>query len=163
MRSFAKLPGVPNTNPESAKVDPAAARRRLAAFIRAEPYRPDLLCKAARLSIKLQETAQAGRWWLLSDASGDEVDAAVEVFAETCQRLPRLMASELPRFSHDWELEAYAAPARARIERYGLGEELSRRAPRQRVRPRWELTAVGLAGLVALLVLGAVLVLLGRR
>lgn len=152
-----------NTNPESARIDPAASRRRLAAFATSEPYKPDLLAKLARLSMELNEPAQAGRYWLLSDATGAEVDAAVELFAENCQRLPRLMASELPRFAGDWELEAYLAPARARIEKYGLAAELSRRAPRKSRRSDGPITRIALAGFLALLLLGAVLVLLGRR
>ena len=162
MRLFAKLAGVSNTNPESARVDPAATRRRLAAFLTAEPYKPDLLARVARLSVQLNEPAQAGRYWLLSDASGPEVDAAVEVFAESCQRLPRLMASELPRFVRDWELEAYAAPARVRIEKYGLADELSRRAPRKPRRPDRRINAIALAALLVLLLLGALLVMLKR-
>lgn len=163
MRSLDKLPGVPNTNPESARVDPAASRRRLAASVAAETYKPDLLAKVARLSLQLNEQAQAGRYWLLSDATGAEVDAAVEAFAESCERLPRLMASQLPRFVGDWELEAYLAPARARIEKYGLAAELSRRAPRKPRRTDGPTTWIALLGLLSLLLLGAALVWLGHR
>ena len=158
--SPAKLAGVSNTNPESARVDPAATRRRLAAFLTSEPYQPEALARVALLSVQLNEPAQAGRYWMLSDATGPEVDAAVEVFAGSCQRLPRLMASELPRFVHDWDLEAYLAPARARIEKYGLAEELSRRAPRKPRRSTGPATAIAVAGLLALLLLGALLILL---
>ena len=152
-----------NTNPESARVDPAASRRRLAASVAAETYQPDLLARVARLSLELHEQAQAGRYWLLSDATGAEVEAAVEAFAESCDRLPRLMASQLPRFVGDWELEAYLAPARARIEKYGLAAELSRRAPRKPRRTDGPITAIALLGLLSLLLLGAALVWIGRR
>ncbi len=159
----AKLAGVSNTNPESARVDPAATRRRLAAFVTAEPYQPARLARVARLSVELKEPAQAGRYWLLSDATGPEVEAAVELFAESCQRLPRLMASELPRFVRDWELEGYAPAALARIEKYGLADELSRRAPRKPRRSGGPSTALAVAGLLALLLLlGALLVMLRR-
>ena len=159
----AKLAGVSSTNPESARVDPAATRRRLAAFVAAEPYKPELLAKVARLSVQLNEPAQAGRYWLLSDATGPEIDAAVEVFAESCQRLPRLMASELPRFVGDFELATYAAPALVRIEKYGLAAELSRRAPRKPRRTEGPGTAFAVAGLLALLVLLCVALVMLRR
>jgi len=152
---------VPETKPETARVDPAATRRRLASFIGAEGYKPDLLARVARLSIELRETVQAGRYWLLSDATGPDVDAAVDAFAESCQRTPRLMVSELPRFSRDWDIEAYAAAARARIGKYGLSAHLARRAPRKPPRKR-QMTVIALLGLGALFLFATLLVLLRR-
>jgi len=89
---------VPDTKPETARVDPAATRRRLVSFLGSQGYKPDLLARIARIAVELNETVQAGRYWLLSEATGPDVDAAVEAFAESCQRMPRLMVSELPRF-----------------------------------------------------------------
>jgi hypothetical protein len=150
------------TKPETARVDPAATRRRLASLIGAEGYKPDLLARVGRLSLDLSEPAQAGRYWLLSDLAGAEVDAAIEAFAESCGRLPRYMASELPRFVRDWDVQAFPQIVRSRIEKYGLAEELARRAPRESKRPRAGVTALALAGLIGLLALAAVLVLLSR-
>ena len=153
---------VPDTKPETARVDPAATRRRLASFIGSEGYKPDILARVARLSLELKEPAQAGRYWLLSDASGPEVDEAIERFADSCQRTPRLMVSELPRFSRDWDIEAYPEVVRARIDKYGLRDELARRERKKRVTSKSGMTALAIAGLIALLVLGALLVLLRR-
>jgi len=152
---------VPETKKETARVDPAATRRRLAAFIGMEGYKPDLLARVARLSIELKEPVQAGRYWLLSDATGPDVDAAVEAFAASCQRTPRLMVSELPRFARDWHVDAYAPAARSRIEKYGLAVELTRRRPQKEKRKK-PMTAFALLGLAALLAFAAVLVLLRR-
>ena len=152
---------MPETKPETAQVDPAATRRRLASFIGTAGYKPDLLARVARLSIELKQPVQAGRYWLLSDASGPEVDEAVEAFAASCQRTPRLMASELPRFARDWDVEAYAAAARARIGKYGLADELARRRPRKQQEKK-SMTAFALLGLAALLVFAAALILLRR-
>lgn len=113
----------------TASADKAASRRRLSGFVSSEGYRPDLLSRIARISIDLQESAQAGRYWLLSDATGPAVDAAVDAFVESCQATPRLIASELPRFKRDWDLDAYAPAAKARIERFGLEDELAKRRP----------------------------------
>lgn len=151
-----------DTKPETAKVDPAATRRRLASFIGPEGYKPDLLSRVGRLSIELKEPAQAGRYWLLSDAAGPEVDEAIEVFAQSCQRLPRLMASELPRFARDWDIEAYPELVRARIDKYGLRKELERRGPRTRAPSKSGITALAIALLAALLIMGALLILLRR-
>ena len=153
---------MPDTKPETSKVDPAATRRRLASFIGPEGYKPELLARIGRLSIELKEPAQAGKYWLLSDATGPEVDEAIEVFATSCQRVPRLMASELPRFVRDWDVEAYPELVRARIDKYGLRNELARRAPKDRSRSKSGMTGLAIAGLVALLIMGAVLVLLRR-
>ena len=150
-----------DTRPETAKVDPAATRRRLASFVGAEGYKPDLLARIARLSVELNEPVQAGRYWLLSDAAGPDVDAAIEAFAASCQRTPRLMASELPRFKRDWDVEAYPAIVRQRIAKYGLAEHLARRAPKKRpARSRMTLIALGLLG--ALLLFAGLLILLRR-
>ncbi|MFN2549005.1 MAG: DUF6584 family protein [Myxococcales bacterium] len=142
-------------------MDPAATCRRLASFIGAEGYKPDVLARVARLSVELRETVQAGRYWLLSDATGSDVDAAVEAFAESCQRTPRLMVSELPRFARDWDVDAYPAPARARIGKYRLADDLARRRPRQQPQKK-PMTTVALLVLAALLLFAAALILLRR-
>jgi hypothetical protein len=111
----------------TASADKVASRRRLAGFVSAEGYPPDLLSRIARISMELRETAQAGRYWLLSDALGPEVDAAVDAFVKSCQATPRLIASELPRFQRDWDVDAYAPAAKARIARFGLADELAQR------------------------------------
>jgi hypothetical protein len=141
---------VPDTKPETAQVDPAATRRRLASFVGAEGYKPDLLARLGRLSLELKEPAQAGRYWLLSDSAGPEVEAAIEAFARSCQGSPRLMVSELPRFARDWDLQAYPPRVRERISRYGLKPDLllrNKAAPQVR---RWSGAAVAVAVLVAL-------------
>jgi len=152
---------VSSTKPETARVDPAATRRRLASFIGSEGYKPDLLSRIARLSTELNETVQAGRYWLLSDATGPDVDAAVEAFAASCDRTPRLMVSELPRFARDWDVGSYAEPARARIEKYRLADDLARRRPRKEPE-RKSMTVIAILGLAALLAFAALLVLLRR-
>lgn len=150
-----------DTRPETGRVDPAATRRRLASFISAEAYKPDLLARVARLSIELKEPVQAGRYWLLSDSTGEDVDAAIEAFAASCQRTPRLMASELPRFKRDWDVEAYPEVVRQRIAKYGLAEHLARRAPKRQM-PKQQMTLFALGGLLALLAFAALLILLRR-
>ena len=153
---------MPDTKPETAQVDPSATRRRLASFASGEPYKPELLARLARLSVELGEPAQAGRFWLLSDAAGPDVDAAVETFVQSCDRVPRLIASQLPRFVRDWHLPQYAGPALARIEKYGLKGELSRRAPPEERRGSPRMTAVAAAVAVALLILVAALLVFRR-
>jgi hypothetical protein len=153
---------VADTTPQTGRVDPAAARRRLASFVGIDGYKPELLARVARLSIDLQEPVQAGRYWLLSDASGPEVDQAIEAFADSCRRTPRLMASELPRFARDWDVEAYPAIVRARIDKYRLREELANREPQRRPPSKAGMTALAIGGLMLMLLLGAALVMLRR-
>ena len=150
------------TKPETSSVDPAATRRRLVSFVGTGGYRSDLLARIARLCVELEEPAQAGRYWLLSEASGPDVEAAIEAFAESCQRTPRLMASELPRFNRDWDVGAYPDLVKARIAKYRLEAELSRRAPKGSRRKRPGTALVAVAGVVLLAVFAAVLVLLRR-
>jgi len=113
----------------TANPDKVASRRRLSGFVSSEGYRPDLLSRIARISMELHETAQAARYWLLSDAVGPEVDAAVDTFVKSCNGTPRLIAFELPRFKRDWDVDTYAPAAKARIARFGLADELANRRP----------------------------------
>lgn len=113
----------------TAEPDQDATRRRLVRFIAGETYRPDLLSRIARISKALREDAQAGRYWLLSDAAGPDVDAAVDLFVKSCDGKPWRIAAELPRFKSDWNLDAYAPAAKARIARLGLEDELAKRRP----------------------------------
>ena len=152
---------MPRTGDErdTAQVDASATRRRLMAFVETEGYRPDLLSRIARISVQLRDPVQAGRYWLLSDATGPDVESAVEAFAESCLRSPKRMAVEL-RFAREWKLDALSRPARQRIEKYGLDAALAPAAHPAPARPVF--TVVALAALGALIAALLLFVLLRR-
>ena len=127
----------------------------------ADSYRPELLARIARLSMSMNEPAEAGRYWLLSGAAGPQVEAAVEAFVESCQRSPQLIAKELPRFLRDWDLEVYPPLVLERIERYGLAEHLARR--RRAERPRLNSSQLVFLCAVLALLIGAALAWALRR
>ena len=69
---------------------------------------------------------------------------------------------EVVPFARDWDLESYPELVRARIDKYGLRDELARRQPKKRPVSKSGMTALAIAGAVALLALGAALILLRR-
>jgi hypothetical protein len=119
----------PRDPAETNSADMVSTRRRLSLFVSTEAYRPDLLARIARICVELRDPTQAGRYWLLSDAKGPEVESAVDALVKSCQSTPRLIASELPRFKGDWDIDGYAPAAKERIGRLGLSDELRKRRP----------------------------------
>jgi hypothetical protein len=143
---------------ETTKTDLGATRRRLASFVGTEGYKPDLLARIAGICRKLHDEAQAGSYYLLSDESGPEVEAAVETFVQSCGGSAQAIVRGLPRFPERDRIEAYSPVVRARIVRYGLEKELGRTGkPRAVRKPGLALAAWALLALILLLL--AVLVL----
>jgi hypothetical protein len=142
--------------------DLGSARRRLASTVGSRGYVPDLLAKVAELSVQMRDPVQAGRYWLLTPASGPEVEAAVEAFVRACRHDARQMASELPRFRLRHKVNEYPEVVRARLARFGIDKVFVQQdpdlAPVQRAGWKHHLKALGCVvmgvGLVTLIVLG---------
>jgi hypothetical protein len=144
-----------------ARGDLGTARRRLASAVASQPYAPDLLGRIADLSLRMGDPVQAGRYFLLSDRTGAEVDAAVEAFARSCGREPRRMAWELPRFRARWDLAALTPAARSRLGALGVDHAMLEDAACPCCpKPRRERRSDALAGCFAVLLAGIVLVAL---
>jgi hypothetical protein len=104
-----------------ARGDLGSARRRLASAVGSGAYDPELLARIAELSVRMGDPVQAGRYWLLTPSTGQEVEAAIEAFARQCHHDGRTMAWELPRFG--------PATWRARRRRAGVPERCSSAEP----------------------------------
>lgn len=105
------------------------ARRRLASYAVSGPYLPEALALLGTVCHRMGDLPEAGRFWLLSDAEGEEVERAVALFASMHQKGgPRRLAAQLPKRVRLASLDVYPAPARRRILALGLEAELTTRA-----------------------------------
>lgn len=161
---------------ELARGEAWRARRRLASYAVSGPYLPEALALLGAVCHRMGDLPEAGRFWLLSDAEGEEVERAVALFASMHQRGgPRQLVAQLPRRTRLASLDAYPEAARRRILARGLEAELTWRAwkPRDASKPgagavpseAWgclgPLALVALA-VVALALYGLVVLLRGR-
>jgi len=96
------------------------ARQRLRSYLITNGYDADVLATIGRISYDMHDEFDAGRMWLLSSATGPEVDAAIETFVARAGTHPNDIASQLPRSVRLSVIEQYPELVRTRIERYGL-------------------------------------------
>lgn len=119
-----------------ARGDYGLARERLLSHLNSKGYDPELLAQLGELCFKMHDLAAAGKYWLASSASGEEVDAAIKLFVRRCGGIPEHTAAQLPRFIRLKSSGGYPASVRERLERVGLLEAIQRRAQLDNTRPR---------------------------
>ena len=100
-----------------ARGDLGSARRRLESHARSQPYDPDLLSRIGELALKMGDPVIAGRAFLLSSASGPEVEAAVDAFVRAQGRDSRAIAAWLRAMPR---VVALPEEVWARLERHGI-------------------------------------------
>lgn len=109
--------------------DLGSARRRLGSFIGSTRYNPEVLARAAEISMQMRDPVQAGRYWLLTPTTGQPVEAVIEAFARACHHDARMMAAELPRFPRRFKMTEYPDVVRKRLARYGIDEVFTGQDP----------------------------------
>lgn len=97
------------------------AKLRLASYLTAAGYDGDVLNRLGRICHDMHDDFQAGKYWLLCDVDGPEVDRAIETFLKTFNEHPHHKLSALPRQVRV-SLDRYPPRVRARLERLGLAE-----------------------------------------
>jgi len=98
----------------------AMARQQLASLVVAGSYDPELAARIGRIALDLGDRWEAGRWYLLSAAVGDEVEQCVELFVRGAGNKPEAVVLHLPHALCAHDVDDYAPAARGRIDRYGL-------------------------------------------
>ena len=76
--------------------DFGSARRRLSSAARSLKYSPESCERVARLSVRMNDPVEAGRWYFLCASSDAQADALVDVFVNSCGRDARKVAAALP-------------------------------------------------------------------
>jgi len=105
-----------------ARGDFGLARMRLLSQLQQQGYSADLLARIGRISLDMHDLANAGRYWLLSNAQGPEVDAAIQVFADRCGGIAGNMVSQLPQALRQKPMASYAVEVQERLGRFGINE-----------------------------------------
>lgn len=95
------------------------ARQRLASLLASQGYDAELLAELGRICQRMGDTAEAGRYWLVSSAEGPEVDAAAAVFVRLHGARAAQVFSQLPARARK-SLAAYPPAAQARLRAHGL-------------------------------------------
>lgn len=101
------------------------ARQRLRSYLITNGYDADVLATIGQISQDMHDEFDAGRMWLLSSATGPEVDAAMETFVSRAGKEPNQIASQLPRAVRLKMIEDYPELARTRIEKFGLASAIA--------------------------------------
>lgn len=133
------------------------ARQRLRSYLITNGYDPEVLAIIGRISLDMHDEFDAGRMWLLSNATGPEIDAAIETFVTRAGQHPNHIASCLPRSIRLELIDRYPKMVRERIGRYGLMDAIAWR-PYQGVevyKTPWYLVAALLIMVVVACVFGA--------
>ena len=107
-------------------LDRARSRRRLLDFLRNDGYDAAVLNRLGRVLFDMRDGHGAGRFWLCSDAVGDEVEAAVATFLRFGGRRRERLGKVLPKFARLSSLADYPEPARRRLAGLGLAEHVLR-------------------------------------
>ena len=102
--------------------DYGLARQRLTSYLSNQGYNADVLARIGRISYDMHDLFQAGRYWLLSSAEGDDVEDAVAQFVRNSGDEPRSIVSQLPRAARLPRLEDYPGVVQDRLRRLGLAE-----------------------------------------
>jgi|GEM_PF-3441386 len=102
------------------------ARRRLESYLQTKGYDPQVLARLGEISHEMKDTYAAGRAWLLSTATGEHVEAAIETFVKHAGAGPEEIAACLYRSAWPADITACDAIVQARLERFGLKEAIVR-------------------------------------
>jgi hypothetical protein len=105
--------------------DFALARTRLESYLDHKGYDPDVLERLGRIALNMHDPASAGRFWLTSDATGEEVENAIAAFIRRCGENPIEIALRLPRAARLAKLDAYSSLARERLQKHRLAEKVT--------------------------------------
>jgi len=137
--------------------DLAMARQRLTSLLDARGYDPGLAARIGRIALDMHDPFEAGRFWLLSDAVGAEVEHCIDVFVRRAGGKPEAMVRYFSRGLRVSDVDLYVAVARERIARYGLHATLLTIRPRDQSfagtsRAAGKLFSLGCFLLVALLI-----------
>lgn len=84
--------------------DLGSARKRLTSYAAAH-FKPEDCERVARLSMRMKDPVEAGRWYFLCDSADAESPDAVRCFLQSCGNQPRHVLSALPRgirSRNDW-------------------------------------------------------------
>jgi hypothetical protein len=78
--------------------DLGSARARLRSYLSSTGYDPAVCERIARISMKMQDPVEAGRWYFLCDSADADAAPAIERFCAAAGGEPRQIYGQLPAF-----------------------------------------------------------------
>jgi len=133
--------------------DYALARDRLASHVNSKGYNPELLARLGRISHDMHDLFGAGKYWLLSSAEGEFVDAAIREFARRCGENRDQMVSQLPKTVRLHAIDDYPTHVRARLRHWQLESSILARTKAGIARSRTKEVLISWMIMVPLLIL----------
>jgi hypothetical protein len=104
--------------------DYGLARERLSSLLATRRYDDSVLIQLGQVSFDMHDLFQAGRFWLVSSATGPQVDRAIAEFMRRCGNDPVHAVSQLPRCCRLTELSKYPGEAQDRLQKMGMAEAI---------------------------------------
>lgn len=135
--------------------DLGSARKRLAAHAAAANFDPGVCEQIARLSMRMHDPVEAGRWYFLCDSPDLEASAAIDRFIATCAGNCRQTFAQLPGRSRWTSIDDVPAAAARRLAEMGF--QFPADVQRRGARPRQRLAA--LLGAAIMLLIATVLII----
>lgn len=142
--------------------DFASARSRLISHLNTCGYDAALVERVGRICADMHDPPEAGRFWLLADVEGPEVEAAIDRFLRNVQGCVTLR--RLPHFARRTPLADYPPRVRERLTSLNISEALresTKPAGKNRWR-HWADAAIGIGmmlGIAAMFIVGAVTII----
>lgn len=112
-------------NDDMKRGDYGMARRRLISHANTCGYEPKVMARIGRIAYDMKDLDEAGRWWLLSDAKGEEVKRAIEQFVAYRNGDVAQMVKDLPRCAKLKDVTMYSMAVQRRLEELKLTEGVS--------------------------------------
>lgn len=98
--------------------DYGMARQRLLSYLSQKGYDPQLLARIGRIAYKMKDMQEAGRWWLLSDACGAEVEQTISSFVVNRNLSIGQIMEELPVWARLDGIDEYPQVVQHRLKRF---------------------------------------------
>jgi hypothetical protein len=100
--------------------DYGLARTRLTSYVHTKGYSSELVERIGQISFEMRDLTTAGRYWLASDAEGEDVERAISAFVDHFGPDPDKLASQLPPAVRQVPVAELPPVARERLARLGL-------------------------------------------
>jgi hypothetical protein len=97
--------------------DLGSARQRLRSLVSSKGYSPELCERLARLSMRMGDLAEAGRWYYLCDSSDPRAADAIERFKAACGGKLRQVRSQIPSNIRSAKPEVFPPIVRERLQK----------------------------------------------
>lgn len=105
--------------------DHRLAIQGLESYLVAKGYRPEVQKRLGQIAHKMHDGYRAGRWWLTSTATGEEVEQAIAIFMSHAGGDVQDALKQVPASARLSSISDYPEIVQERLQRFGLYEHLA--------------------------------------